>query len=203
MSKKLHYAKSASLKEKARYSKYLAEDEELILVTGYGTMHIREIFIIALAMPGFIFMALGFGLGYLIKHDSVAGAYGLLLGLMVAGVIGYFKAMVPALSIKYLLTTRRLIIKKGFFIVNLTSALYDKITHIDIHQGFVDRFFMYHGTVIINTAGMNKGEITLEYVDHPVQFKNLLERLINKEREHYGHQTGPIETVEGELVEEG
>lgn len=104
-------------------------------------------------------------------------------------------------SHRYLLTTRRVIIKKGLLTYKLTSALYDKITHIEVDQGFLDRIIMHHGKIIINTAGLNKGEITLDFVDNPVEFKNLLERLINREREHYGRTPGPILAVEGEVVD--
>lgn len=84
----------------------------------------------------------------------------------------------------------------------MTSALYDKITHIEVEQGFLDRLIMKHGTVIVNTAGMNKAEIKIEYVDAPIEFKNLLERLINRERESFGRPTGPVVAVEGEVIEE-
>ncbi len=197
-----HYKENVSQKERHRFARFLAEGEELILVTGYSTMHIREIFIMALAIPGFFFMAIGFGAGFFPNHDITRAGYGLLIGLVIAGIVGFFKAYFVHHSHQYLMTTRRLIIKKGFFVVNLTSALYDKMTHIEVFQGFVDRFFMYQGKVIINTAGMNKGEITLEHVGYPVEFKNLLERLINREREQYGRPTGPVVSLEGELVED-
>jgi hypothetical protein len=50
---------------------------------------------------------------------------------------------------------------------------------------------------------MSKDEIVIKYIDYPLEFKNLLERLINREREQYsGKSAGPITTIEGEIVEE-
>lgn len=202
MGRKVHYTESITDQQRQRFARFLAEGEELVLITGYSRMHLHEIFVVALAMPGFIFMAVGLLIGYLQRsHNSSAPLYGILAGLGVACVIGFLKVYWVHRSIHYLLTTRRLIIKKGVLIVNLTSAMYDKITHIDIHQGVIDRFFMHHGTVVINTAGMNKAEITLPFVGYPIEFKNLLERLINRERELLGRQTGPVETLEGEIIE--
>lgn len=101
---------------------------------------------------------------------------------------------------RYLLTTRRVLIKKGLFSVKLMAALFDKITHLEVDQSLVDRLLMHHGTIIINTAGMNKGEIMLKYADYPLELKNLLERLINREREQFGLRGATLTEVEGEIV---
>jgi len=103
-------------------------------------------------------------------------------------------------SNRYLLTTRRVIIKKGIFGVKLTTTLYDKITHLEVDQTIVDRLLLHHGNIIINTAGVTKGEIVLRYVDYPLELKNLLERLINREREQFGLRSTPLQTVEGEII---
>ena len=56
---------------------------------------------------------------------------------------------------RYLLTTSRVIIKKGLFNIKLTATLYDKITHLEVDQSFFDRMLLHHGDIIINTAGMS------------------------------------------------
>lgn len=91
--------------------------------------------------------------------------------------------------------------KKGLISVRLVSALYDKITHIEVEQSVMDRLIMKHGNIVVNTAGGNNDEIKILSIDEPIQFKNLLERLINRERERFGGQSGPVVTLEGELVE--
>ncbi len=195
---KLYYRDSPSDSERSAFAKFLAEDEELILATGYGKTYLRQKFIYYLIIPGAMFILGGLGLAYFFKFNL---GYGLLAGLIFAGIVAYLRTSWVYNANRYLLTTRRLIIKKGLFTVNLTSALYDKVTHIEVEQGIWDRAVMHHGKIIVNTAGMNKGEITLYFVDRPVEFKNLMERLINKEREHYGKGLTSLTTVEGEIIE--
>ncbi|MCL4366781.1 PH domain-containing protein [Patescibacteria group bacterium] len=196
---KLHYHEAISEKDKQVFARFLAEDEELILATGFGKTYLRSRFIVALGWPGFVFIAFGLGLSYLLQFNP---AYGLLGGLIIAAVAALLRTIHLYHANRYLLTTRRVIIKKGVFAVQVTSALYDKITHIEVDQSFVDKVFYHHGTIIVNTAGMNKGEITITFIDYPIEFKNLLERLINREREQYGFHSGPVLTVEGEVVED-
>lgn len=195
---KLHYRDAPVQKERDHFAKFLAEDEELILATGFGANYLRHRFVFYILIPGAIFILAGLAFAYVYKFNL---GYGMGVGLLLASFVALLKTILMYHSHRYLLTTRRVIIKNGFFNIKLTSALYDKITHIEVDQGFIDRFLMHHGKLIINTAGMNKGEIVLDYVDSPVEFKNLLERLINREREQFGRTAGPITTVEGELVD--
>lgn len=195
---KLHYQDSPTEDEKKSFARFLAEDEELVLATGLGKLYLRSYFIVGLAWPGFIFMGVGLGLAYFMGFNL---GYGLVAGLILASLAAFLKTRLLYHANRYLLTTRRLIIKKGVLTVKMTAALYDKITHIEVVQSFFDKLFMRHGTIIVNTAGTNKDEIVLKYVDYPIEFKNLLERLINREREQYGFRSGPVVTVEGEVVE--
>ena len=197
MAKKL-YAEGATLDDKKHFERYLAEDEELVQATGYGTNYLRHQFALYIVLPGGIFWLLGAGLSWLTGYNI---GYGLLLGLVLSMLYAYLRTVLLYHSHRYLLTTRRVIIKNGFFSVKLITALYDKITHIEVDQSFVDRAIMKHGNIIINTAGGNKDEIQIENIDEPIEFKNLLERLINREREHYGRQGGSVVTLEGELVD--
>ncbi|MBI2017969.1 PH domain-containing protein [Candidatus Daviesbacteria bacterium] len=194
---KLHYKESPTPAQKSSFASYLAEDEELILVTGLSQAYIRSKFIMYLMWPGAIFFGLGLGLGWLLHFTQTAV-------LIVSSILGILAATLKTWHIyhanRYLLTTRRVIIKKGLFAVKLYAALYDKITHLEVDQGFIDRLFLHHGTIIVNTAGLNKGEIVLQYVDYPMELKNLMERLINREREQFGLRGGPVSTVEGEII---
>jgi uncharacterized membrane protein YdbT with pleckstrin-like domain len=196
---KLHYREAVTEKEKEAFLRFLAEDEELILATGYGKAYLTSRFIIALAWPGFVFIAFGLGITYWLQVNP---GFGMLAGLALAVLLAFLRTTHLYHANRYLLTTRRVIIKKGVFAVQITSALYDKITHIEVDQTFFDKIFYHHGTIIVNTAGTNKGEITITYIDYPIEFKNLLERMINREREQYGMHTGPVLTVEGEVVDE-
>ncbi|MFA5932675.1 MAG: PH domain-containing protein [Microgenomates group bacterium] len=199
MAKKVHYQEAITEKEKKAFEKFLAEDEELIVATGFGSVYLRSLFMQFIVWPGVVFWILGLAFAYFSQYNL---GYGLLLGLVLSILVAFLKTTHAYHANRYLLTTRRVVIKKGLFAVELTTALYDKITHIEVIQSFVDKLLYHHGSIIVNTAGTNKGEIVLKYVDFPVEFKNLMERMINREREQYGGHTASITTIEGQLVEE-
>lgn len=196
---KLHYKESPTPAQQSSFAQYLAEDEELILVTGLSQAYIRSKFILYLFFPGLLGLVIGFGLGQIL---GVGKTTSLIVGISVLFLLAILKTIHLYHANRYILTTRRVIIKKGLFAVNLTAALYNKITHLEVDQGLIDRFLLHHGTIIVNTAGMNKGEITLKYVDYPIEFKNLMERLINREREQFGRYPAGGASVEGEIVED-
>ena len=194
---KFHYRESPTQKQKDAFKKFLSEDEELILVTNFSKAYIRSKFMIYLFFPGLLFFGLGLGFGWLI---GVGKMWALILASAALFLAALIKTMHLFHSNRYLLTTRRVIIKKGLFSVKLTATLFDKITHLEVDQSIVDRLLLHHGTIIINTAGMNKGEISLKYVDYPLELKNLLERLINREREQFGLRGATLTEVEGEII---
>lgn len=194
---KFHYRNSPSEKQKRAFSKYLSEDEELVLVTSFSQAYIRSKFIIYLLFPGLLFFALGLGIGWLLGVGKMWALIWGVVGLLAAAIL---KTMHTFHANRYLLTTRRVIIKKGIFGVKLTAALFDKITHLEVDQSIIDRLLLHHGTILINTAGGNKDEISLKYVDYPLELKNLLERLINREREQFGLRGATLTEVEGEII---
>ncbi len=194
---KFHYKESPTEKQKKAFSKYLSEDEELVLVTGLSRAFMRNNFIIYLLFPGLLFFGMGLGLGWLL---NLGKTWALSLGIISMLLVSVLKTMHLYHANRYLLTTRRVVIKKGIFGVKLSATLYDKITHLEVDQSIIDRLLLHHGSIIINTAGMNKGEINLKYVDYPLELKNLLERLINREREQFGLRGATLTEVEGEII---
>lgn len=195
---KFHYRESPTDKQKKTFAKYLSENEELVLVTGLGGAYLRQEFMIYCFFPGLVPAALGglflFSLGF-----SINWTIGVAVILMLIAAL--IKTLHLYHSHRYIFTNKRVMIKKGLLSVQLTTALYDKITHIEVDQGLIDRFLLHQGNIIVNTAGMNKSEFVLEYVDHPIELKNLLEKLINREREQMGRKYETLTTVEGEVVE--
>lgn len=194
---KFHYRESPTSEQKKNFAKYLSEDEDLVLVTGLSKAYIRSKFVLYIMFPGLLFFALGLGLGWIMGISK-------LWTLTVATALMVLAAILRTMHIyhanRYLLTTKRVIIKRGLFSVRLIAALFDKITHLEVDQSVVDRFFFHHGSIIVNTAGLNKGEIVLRFIDYPLEIKNLLERLINREREQLGMRATPITALEGEIV---
>lgn len=194
---KFHYRESPTQKQKDTFKKYLSEDEELVLVTGLSRAYIRSKFIFYLLLPGMVFLGLGLGLGWVLGIGKV---WALILGMGGMFISAILKTMHIHHANRYLFTTRRVVIKKGLFSVKLTAALFDKITNLVVDQSIVDRLFLHHGTIIVNTAGVSKGEIVLKFVDYPLELKNLLERLVNREREQFGLRGATLTEVEGEII---
>lgn len=194
---KFHYRESPTEKQKNAFKKFLSEDEELVLVTGFSKAYIRSRFLMYILFPGMLFLGLGLGAGWLLGLGKI---WALVLGLIGMLAVATIRVMHIYHANRYLLTTRRVIVKKGLFGVKLTAALFDKITHLEVDQSITDRLLLHHGTIIVNTAGLNKGEISLKFVDSPMELKNLLERLINREREQFGLRGATLTEVEGEII---
>ena len=194
---KLHYKESPTQKQRDAFKKYLSEDEDLVLVTNFSKAYIRSKYVLYLFFPGLLFFAIGLGLGWFL---ALSKSWALGVATLLLNASALLKTMHIFHANRYLLTTRRLIIKQGLFSVKLTAALYDKITHLEVDQSIVDRMILHHGHIIVNVAGMHKGEIILKYVDYPLELKNLLERLINREREQFGLRGATLTEVEGEII---
>lgn len=194
---KFHYRESPTLDQRKAFSPYLSEDEELVLVTGLSKAYLRNKFFLYAIFPGIIFGLASAGLGWILGLSETGIIILILGGIILAAII---KTMHLYHANRYLLTTRRVMIKKGIFGVKLTAALYDKITHIEVDQSLLDRLLLHHGSILINTAGVNKTDFVLKYVDYPMELKNLLERLINREREQTGSTPRTISAVEGEIL---
>jgi len=196
MSKK-HYTETATEQAKKSFRPFLSDDEELVIVTGLSHIYLRQQFMVFLIVPGAVFILIGLAVAYFMGWNLWVG---ISLGTLLDILISVYKMMLTHHAHRYLLTTRRVIVKQGYFSVRVISALYDKITHIEVEQGFTDRVLLNHGKIIINTAGTTKDEMILEYIESPVEFKNILERLINNERQQNGRQPTSLQPIEGEIV---
>ncbi len=197
---KARYQDPVSDKDKKKFAPYLSEDEELVLVTGYGTTYLRSRAIVWILWPGIFVIVAVAGVIYYRNSTPESLGYGILAGMGVSALLGVIQAWRTHHANRYLLTTRRVIIKKGVLSVKLVSALYDKITHIEVDQSFLDKILMHHGNLYIHTAGSEKDEMVLKFIEYPIEFKNALERLINRERKQFNQST-PLHPFEGELVE--
>ncbi|MBI2020395.1 PH domain-containing protein [Candidatus Daviesbacteria bacterium] len=195
---KYHYREAPTEKQRKAFAKYLSEDEELVLVTSFSRAYIRSKFVMYLLFPGMLFFGIGLGIGWLLGLEESARMWAFFLAIFLMILAAILRTMHIYHANRYLLTTRRVIFKRGLFSVKLMSALYDKVTHLEVDQTFIDRLFFHHGNIMIHTAG--GGSIVLKYIDYPIEIKNLLERLINREREQVGLRGVPISTVEGEII---
>lgn len=140
-----------------KYGRYLARGEEIIEVFGIGNRYFW-INTLILAPLSLILVGLPFLLKIIhLKHSKT-----------------------------YILTDRRVLVKDGVFSIKLTSAPYDKITHINVREDFLKKLSYAIGDITIHTAGPTPVEIDLVKVQEPMRVKNLIEELIVRERSLLG-----------------
>lgn len=165
--------------QRKKYEKYLAPGEELAFVAKIGDRYywsylLSGVMIFAMLAPMSIlaskYQLFPIWLGLLLTVSSIVGLWPML------------KVLRLRHSLRYLFTNRRIIIKRGILSLSVTTAPYDKITHIQIEQEFSQRLFYHAGTIIVHTAGPTPVEMKLIHIEQPFAVKNLLEELIHQER---------------------
>lgn len=175
--------------QKKKFERYLADGEEVITVFGIGDRYywysifsyVMIVFFLAF-YPQIIVLFPQF-------KDLASYSYWLFAPAAVAALIGLpFVLRLVHLrhKITYILTDRRLLIKDGVFSVRLTSAPYDKITHLTVREDFFKKISYQIGDIVIHTAGPTPIETDIIKVQHPMHVKNLLEELMIKERSLLG-----------------
>jgi len=141
-------------KVRKEYQKYLIPGEELVLVTGIGNRY--------------------FWLKFL---------FNLPFGLILIGLPSLSRLYREKHSVRYILTNHRFIIKRGLFSIKVTSAPYDKVTHITVDESFTNRFIYNAGDISLITAGFDQREIVISHVGDPIRFKNFMEHLILRDKQ--------------------
>jgi len=159
-----------------KYAHYLATGEKMLYFTGLANTYMIRKFAIRFLFPGIPVIIVVMIASLLVKFNLVIS---LLMGYTGAGMLALIMNFFEAKGTQYILTSRRLLMQRGYFNVSLTSASYDKITHVEVKQGFIERSFYRYGKVIIHTAGSKNKELVLQNIAHPIHFKNLLEALID------------------------
>lgn len=173
----------------SKFGKYLAKGEKIVSVFGIGeryfwlTVSSYFLLLIMLVIYPWIFLKLpdfaSWGsLGYLLYLPAIL--------ISVFGLPYIAKLVHLKHKMAYILTDRRVLIKDGVLSVKITSAPYDKITHLTVKEDFLKRISYQIGDITIHTAGPTPIETDLIKIQHPMQVKNLLEELIIKERSLLG-----------------
>ncbi len=171
------YLPKANKNQIKKFSHYLAPGEKMQYLTGLSPLHLFRFGVLRYLVPGIPVIILT------VIFMQIAGVhlvFGLLLGYFLAFIVSLIMVYFEAAGTQYILTNKRLIMQLGYFNVSLTSAVYDKITHVEVRQGFVERAIYKFGKVIIHTAGSKNKEIVLDNIAHPLKFKNLMEKLIDE-----------------------
>ena len=138
--------------ESEQYRKFLAPNEKVIKVFDYANSQ-------------FIW-------------DLVIGV--LLIPLLLFGLIWILIAIYRKLTLRYLVTDKRVIVKKGLIGQSTVSADYSKITDITVQQGILGRLILHTGTIVVNTAGTDLGEVTIKWVEDPFKAKDVIYGQLHK-----------------------
>lgn len=143
--------KTPSLAQKKKYSRYLAAGEEIVVVAGISNLYFWSQF----------------------ARLSVGA-------LLIFGMPALIRLIRKKQSFRYVLTNKRCLIMQGVLSRKLITAPLGAITHITVEQSLTERFFYHCGQIVVITAGYDPREIVIEHVDHPVEFKVLMEELAGK-----------------------
>lgn len=179
---KSHYTDPPSEKQIKKNEQYISDDEEIVILTGLSEHYIKHKAVILFSIWLLIFYIGGFVANFFLKQNIFLI---LATAILLATFLTAIQVYILAESVRYILTNKKLVVKKGYFQINIYSAAYDKITHIEVDQGIVDRIFFHYGHIMVHTAGQSSKEIELSHIDAPIEFKNVLERLIHHERKNY------------------
>ncbi len=157
--------KEPTEKQRKKFAKYLASGEEIVAIFG-----INDRFFWGNFLPLIPLSILLIGMPFLYKLFHLRHGR------------------------KYILTTRRVLVRKGILTTELTSAPYTHITRITVREPFLYKIGYQMGDVIIQTTGPTPVEIHLVNVSEPLKVKNLIEELIIKEKTlpHGGQVNYPL-----------
>lgn len=162
-----------------KFQKFLSPGEELAYVAHIGDRYFWSITIGCIG----IYLILISMLPLSTRFNLLPLWLAILLALLsLITVIPLMKVLHLRHSLTYLFTNRRIIIKRGIFSLSITTAPYDKITHIQVEQKFLDRICYDTGTIAVHTAGPTPIEMELVYIEKPIAIKNMLDELIHQEK---------------------
>src|SRR4051794_18084595 len=82
--------------------------------------------------------------------------------LVLTLVLGYLRRLFT----KYLITSERLRISRGFVRRHVQEARLDRVQNVNYDQGFIDRIFNV-GNVDFDTAGTDDADFRFAWVDEP------------------------------------
>lgn len=143
---------ASKYKMNKEYSKFLSPDEKIVKVLGIATSQfVWDLFWSIILLP----VLIGF-------YFLIAAIY-------------------RKLTIRYLISDKRVIVKTGLIGQSTVSANYNKITDITVRQGIIGRVLLHTGTIFLDTAGSDEKEVVLEWINNPFEVKNFIyERLPKK-----------------------
>ena len=82
----------------------------------------------------------------------------------------YYLWYIPISNV-YILTNKRIAVKRGWLSTEIVTYSYEKITDIFVAQSFVDRFLFGMGIIKVDTAGKGQYDMVLENIHNPERLK--------------------------------
>jgi hypothetical protein len=125
-------------------------------------------------------------LGYIGKHElyiytGIYQPYVLYAGAGF-GLWLFYALMIKKWTTEIILTTERLIYKRGLFMVTVSEVDIEQLASDSVQQNFIGRIFNY-GEIHIRCVEAD--DILLPPIDKPYEFRNALEQQKHNFREHY------------------
>lgn len=150
-----------------QYKKFLAPEEKIIRIIDYAMAELMWDFFWGFLPVLLAIIFFGF--------DITAIVIGLLFG-------SYFtlSGLYKKLTLKYLVTDRRVILKKGLVGQSTVSADYSRITDVTVKQGILGRVLLHTGTILLNTAGGDIEELELKWIQDPFEAKDVIYKHLHK-----------------------
>jgi uncharacterized membrane protein YdbT with pleckstrin-like domain len=116
---------------------------------------------------------------YYIQIPLVQGVSYLLLIIVVFLVLSILWDIISWRSIRYMLTTHRIMIKKGIFRKRKIYMPYNMIQDVNVSQGLLERLFRAGDIQIY--GGHEQTQVVLEDIPNPYQVDNTINRLMQGE----------------------
>jgi membrane protein YdbS with pleckstrin-like domain len=116
---------------------------------------------------------------YYVQVPLVQGVSYLLLFIVIVLVFSILWDVISWRAIHYMLTTHRVMIKKGIFRKRKIYMPYNMIQDIDVSQGLIERLFRAGDIEIY--GGHEHTQVVLEDVPNPYQVDNTINRLMQGE----------------------
>ena len=142
-------------------NKFIAKDEQVKYVFSIGQSFI------SLSIVSWIVLSIFFAFFYI-----YIAVFTLIISLF------YYLYYLKIANI-YVLTNKRILVKKGWLSNYTISIDYKNITDITVNESFIYRLLTCSGDMIINTAGTDKKETVLQHIDDPFKVKNMIDELKN------------------------
>jgi uncharacterized membrane protein YdbT with pleckstrin-like domain len=130
------------------------------------------------------FYAIGIGVAglVLVVVGLLADSWGtaIVIAAVIAGltlVVGYLRRI----GTKYLITTQRLRISRGLVRKHVQETRLERVQNVNYQQGVLDRVLGV-GSVDFDTAGTDDSEFRFEWVNHPEEVVQAVDRAVEEAR---------------------